>query len=260
MTSIAAVGLAMGVSLSATFSRYRAKPMRFETPLVPARLIRRYKRFLSDMVLDDGTEIVAHCPNPGAMTGLDAPGLRCWLERNDDPRKKLRYGWRLAELAGGHMAGIDTGVPNRVVKEALEARRVPQLAGYGAVRAEVRYGRASRVDFLLTEPGLPQAYVEVKNVHLRRDGDLAEFPDCVTARGARHLDELAEMVAQGHRAVMLYVVQRTDCARFRLAEDLDPAYAAAFARARVAGVEAICHGCDISPVGVALTGALPVEN
>ncbi len=233
--------------------------MRFQTPLVPARLIRRYKRFLADMRLADGTEVVAHCPNPGRMMGLDAPGLPCWLEPNDDARRKLNYGWRLAELPDGHVAGIDTAVPNRIVREALLARAVPELAAYGTVRAEVRYGRASRVDFLLTEPGLPDAYVEVKNVHLRRSGDWAEFPDCVTVRGARHLDELAGMAAQGHRAVMLYVVQRTDCARFRLAEDIDGNYAAAAARAQSAGVEMLCHGCAISPQAITLDGPLPLR-
>ncbi len=233
--------------------------MRFQTPLVPARLIRRYKRFLADMRLADGTEVVAHCPNPGSMMGLDAPGLPCWLEPNDDARKKLNYGWRLAELPDGHVAGIDTAVPNRIVREALLARAVPELAAYGTVRAEVRYGRASRVDFLLTEPGLPDAYVEVKNVHLRRSGDWAEFPDCVTVRGARHLDELAGMTAQGHRSVMLYVVQRTDCARFRLAEDIDGNYAAAAARAQSAGVEMLCHGCAISPQAITLDGPLPLR-
>ncbi len=232
--------------------------MRFQIPLVPARLIRRYKRFLADMRLADGTEVVAHCPNPGSMMGLDAPGLPCWLEPNDDARRKLNYGWRLAELPDGHVAGIDTAVPNRIVREALLARAVPELAAYGTVRAEVRYGRASRVDFLLTEPGLPDAYVEVKNVHLRRSGDWAEFPDCVTVRGARHLDELAGMAAQGHRAVMLYVVQRTDCARFRLAEDIDGNYAAAAARAQSAGVEMLCHGCAISPQAITLDGPLPL--
>ncbi len=233
--------------------------MRFQTPLVPARLIRRYKRFLADMRLADGTEVVAHCPNPGSMMGLDAPGLPCWLEPNDDARRKLNYGWRLAELPDGHVAGIDTAVPNRIVREALLARAVPELAAYGTVRAEVRYGRASRVDFLLTEPGLPDAYVEVKNVHLRRSGDWAEFPDCVTVRGARHLDELAGMAAQGHRSVMLYVVQRTDCARFRLAEDIDGNYAAAAARAQSAGVEMLCHGCAISPQAITLDGPLPLR-
>jgi sugar fermentation stimulation protein A len=232
--------------------------MRFETPLVPGRLIRRYKRFLADVTLDTGETVTAHCPNPGAMLGLKDPGLRVWLERNDDPRRKLRYGWRLAELPGGHWAGIDTAVPNRLVKEALVARAVPALAAYGTVRPEVRYGDRSRVDFLLTEPGLPDAYVEVKNVHLRRDGDWAEFPDSVTTRGARHLADLTSMKGLGHRAVMLYVVQRTDRARLRMAPDLDPAYATAFDHARAAGVDMLCHGTNITPEGVWLTGALPV--
>lgn len=234
--------------------------MRFQTELVPARLVRRYKRFLADAVLEsDGREITAHCPNSGSMMGLSEPGTRIWLEPNDDPKRKLRYGWRLVELPGGHWSGIDTGVPNRVVKEALLSGRVAELAAYSTVRAEVKYGRASRVDFLLSAPGLPDAYVEVKNVHLRRTDDWAEFPDCVTTRGAKHLVELSDMVAAGHRAVMLYLIQRDDCARFRLAADLDPAYAAAFAQARAAGVEAIAYGTRLSTSEITLGDALPVS-
>lgn len=233
--------------------------MRFQTPLVPARLLRRYKRFLTDVVLEeDGREVVAHCPNPGSMLGLDTPNMRIWLEPNDDPKKKLKYGWRLAEVGEGHLAGIDTAVPNRVVKEALEARTVPQLAEYGIVKPEVKYGEKSRIDFLLTEPGLPDAYVEVKNVHLLRQATLAEFPDCVTARGAKHLDELAKMVAEGNRAVMLYLVQRTDCDQFALARDLDKAYGVAFDAARAAGVEAYCFGTEITEESVTLARELPI--
>jgi sugar fermentation stimulation protein A len=233
--------------------------MRFQTPLQPARLLRRYKRFLADVILEDGREVTAHCPNPGAMIGLAEPCTRIWLEPNDDPRKKLKFGWRLTELPGGHMAGIDTGVPNRIVGEALRAGRIGSLAGYGNIRPEQRYGANSRIDFLLSEPGRPDAHVEVKNVHLRRDGDWAEFPDCVTARGAKHLAELGRIAEAGGRAVMLYVVQRTDCARFRLAPDLDPGYARAFDLARDAGVEMICHGTEISPQGVTLAGPMPVD-
>ena len=233
--------------------------MRFPTPLVPARLIRRYNRFLADAQLDSGERITAHCPNPGSMMGLTAPGSRIWLEPNEDPKRKLRYGWRLVELGDGHWSGIDTAVPNRVVKEALLARAIPRLAAYGSVRPEVRYGKNSRVDFLLTEPGLPDAYVEVKNVHLKRRGDLAEFPDSVTARGAKHLAELADMVAAGHRAVMLYLVQRTDCGRLAMAADLDSDYAAAFEMARAAGVEMLCHGTVIDREGVEIGAELPVD-
>lgn len=234
--------------------------MRFASPLVPARLVRRYKRFLADAELESGGSVTVHCPNPGAMIGLAEPGMRIWLEPARVTGKGLPYGWRLVELAEGHLAGIDTGVPNRVVKEALAARAIPPLAAYGEIRPEQRYGGRSRVDFLLREPGLPDAYVEVKNVHLRREGDWAEFPDCVTLRGVRHLAELSAMVAQGHRAVMLYVVQRTDCARLRMAADLDAGYAAAFGRARAAGVEMLCHGTRIAQDRVELAENLPVSG
>lgn len=231
--------------------------MRFATPLVPATLIRRYKRFLSDVVLDDGTQVTAHCPNPGAMTGLAAPGTRIWVEPNDDPKKKLKYGWRLTELPDGHMAGIDTGVPNRVVGEALRAGQVPGLVG--DVRAEVAYGTNSRVDFVVTRDGA-STYVEVKNCHLRRTGTLAEFPDCVTVRGAKHMDELAEMVRRGHRAVLVFVVQRTDCTSVSVAGDIDPGYARAFDAARAAGVEIMALSSRITVAGVEAGPPLPVVD
>ncbi len=226
--------------------------MDYPTPLIPARLVRRYKRFLADCELADGTVVTAHCTNPGAMTGLDMPGLRIWLEPNDDPRKKLKYGWRLAELPGGGWAGVDTGAANKVVAEALAQGLIPELSGYAAIRAEVKYGTASRVDFLLTAPDRSPAYVEVKSVTLRRSGDRAEFPDSVTARGAKHLEELATIARGGGRAVMVYLVQRDDCLRVQLAGDIDPAYVAAFGTAIAAGVEAIAYGTRISRAGVAI--------
>lgn len=232
--------------------------MRFQTTLVPGRLVRRYKRFLADVVLDDGREVIAHCANPGAMTGLNDPGMRVWLEPNDDPKKKLRFGWRLLELPDSHWAGIDTSVPNRVVREALENKLIAPLAGYSNVRPEVKYGQASRIDFLLTGKDLPDTYLEVKNVHLCREPGLAEFPDSKTLRGAKHLRELADMRAAGHRAIMLYLVQRTDCAHFRLADDIDPAYAAAFELAINAGVEALCYDTEISTQGVTLRRQIEV--
>lgn len=234
--------------------------MRFARPLVRGTLIRRYNRFLADVTLEGGETVTAHCPNPGSMMGLNAPGLAVWLEPTPGPKRKLSHAWRLVEAPGGGWAGIDATAPNRIVAEALAARAIPAVAAYGGVRAEARYGENSRVDFLLTEPGLPPLYLEVKNVHLRREGDWAEFPDCVTARGAKHLRELSAMVAAGARAVMLYVVQRDDCARMRLAADLDPAYAAAFAAARAAGVEAVAHGCALSPEAVTLGAPMPLVD
>lgn len=233
--------------------------MRFQTPLIPARLIRRYKRFLADMELPDGQQVTAHCANPGSMLGLAEPGTKCWLEPNDDPKKKLKYGWRLVEHDTGHFTGVDTSVPNRALRAALEGREMPALAAYATVRAEVKYGQNSRIDFLLSGADLPDAYVEVKSVTLSRRPGLAEFPDSVTARGTKHLAELVRMVADGHRAVMLYLVQRTDCDRLTVAGDIDPAYAAAFDAARAAGVDVICHGTHISPQGVALGPALTVD-
>ncbi|MGM0583149.1 MAG: DNA/RNA nuclease SfsA [Pseudomonadota bacterium] len=233
--------------------------MRFHRPLVRGVLLRRYKRFLADVTLEDGREVVAHCPNPGAMTGLAAPGEAVWLEPAADPRRKLRWSWRLVELAGGGWAGIDTALPNRVVGEALEAGAIPELAGYERARPEVLYGARSRVDFLLSGEGRADCYLEVKNVHLRREGRLAEFPDSVTKRGARHLDELGDMAAQGARAVTLYLVQRTDCDEMGLAADIDPAYAAAFLRARERGVEAIARSAYIDREGVRMGPALPIR-
>ncbi|WP_411289042.1 DNA/RNA nuclease SfsA [Phenylobacterium sp.] len=230
--------------------------MDFPAPLARGRLVQRYKRFLADVVLDDGTALTAHCPNPGAMLGLNAPGLTCWLSRSDDPKRKLAYTLELVEADGG-LVGINTMHPNRLVAEALAADAIPELAGYDVHRREVRYGLNSRVDFLLTAPGRPQAWLEVKNCHLRREGTLAEFPDCVAARSLKHLRELEAMVAGGDRAVVLFVVQRTDCDAFAACHDLDPAFAGGLDRAADAGVEVLVYGCNLSVHDVRITRRIP---
>lgn len=219
--------------------------MRFDPPLVPAVLTRRYKRFLADAVLGDGTAMTASCPNTGSMAGLTAPGSRIWLSVADGTSRRYRHRLELVE-AEGTLVGINTAMPNRLAREAIDAGLVPALSGYACVKAEQRYGTNSRVDFLLEDPEKGRAYVEVKNVHFRRRPGLAEFPDSVTARGARHLDELARVVEQGHRGVMLYCIQRGDCDRLAFCRDLDPAYCEAFDRARAAGVEAYAFKCQIS--------------
>ena len=218
--------------------------MEFAEALIPGRLIRRYKRFLADVELEDGREVTAHCANPGSMMGLKEPGLKVWLEPNDDPKRKLKFAWKLAELPWG-MVGIDTAVPNRVVREALEARQIPELAAYHTVRPEQKYGTNSRIDFLLQQEGRADAYVEVKNVHLMRQPGLAEFPDSVTKRGAKHLGDLAAEAERGNRAIMLYVVQMEGAEHFDLARDLDPAYSAAFDDATSRGVEVLVWRCMI---------------
>lgn len=223
--------------------------MRFATPLIPAILVKRYKRFLADVRFGDGSEATVHCANPGAMLGLTAPGARVFLSKSDNPNRKLAWSWEIAEVdfgGGPQFVGINTGHPNRIAAEAIAAGFFADLSGYALLRREVKYGRNSRVDILLEGPGRPDCYVEIKNVHMMRQPGLAEFPDCVTARGAKHLLELGDMVEAGKRAVMVYLIQMR-AERFKLAGDIDKTYAAAFAIARARGVEAIAACCDVSP-------------
>lgn len=230
--------------------------MKFPTPLLQGRLIRRYKRFLSDIELDSGERVTAHVANPGAMTGLAEPGMEVWLSRSDNPKRKLAFSWELVRV-GRHLVGVNASLPNRLVEEALGLGTVKELAEYGSLRREVRHGRNSRIDFLLREKDLPDCWLEVKNVHLKR-GTLAEFPDSVTARGTKHLLELSDAVANGSRAVMLYVVQRMDCKTFSIAQDIDPVYGAALTEAKRKGVETLCYVCKIRRDGVRLDSPLPM--
>jgi len=231
--------------------------MDFHTPLICATLLRRYKRFLADVKLEDGREVTAHVANPGSMLGMKDEGMAVWLEPNDDPKRKLNYSWKLVEV-GEATVVVDTAAANKVVGEALRAGAIGPLAAYSDVRAEIKYGENSRIDFLLQGEGLPDCYVEVKSVTLSRQAGLAEFPDSVTKRGTKHLRELSVMVAEGHRAVMLYLVQRDDCTRFALAADIDAEYARAMVAARQTGVEALCFATKPTPLGVNLVEELPI--
>lgn len=231
--------------------------MRFPTPLVPARLVKRYKRFLADVVLESGETVTAHCANSGSMLSLARPGARVWLAKSDDPKRKLAWSWKLEEVDGA-LVCIDTGHPNAIVAEAIAEGRIPSLAGYAGLRREVKYGVNSRIDILLEDETRGRAYVEVKNVTLMREAGLAEFPDAVTTRGAKHLDELAAMVAEGHRAVMVYLVNRSDCTRFTLAADIDPAYAKGFATARARGVEIEVWATKVTTDEVVVERAVPM--
>lgn len=234
--------------------------MRFSAPLTEGRLVRRYKRFLADVALPDGSVVTAHCANPGSMLGLADPGIRVWLSRSADPKRKLAWSLELVEVdlgAGPAVVGINTGHPNRLVADAIEAGRIGELAGYGGLRREVRYGRNSRIDMLLTGEGRPDCYVEVKNVHLMRSAGLAEFPDSVTARGVKHLGELSDMARGGARAVMMFLIQRGDARSLAIARDLDPAYGVAIDRARGAGVEVLAYGCTVSAEGIEVSAPVP---
>lgn len=231
--------------------------MQFPQPLARGVLVRRYKRFFADVVLDGGGEVTAHCPNPGSMLGLSAPGLACWVSRSDDPKRKLAHTLELVRTDGGALVGVNTGRANRLVAEALAGGAVPELAGYEVVRPEVRYGEASRVDFHLSTAGRPDLWLEVKSVTLSRAPGLAEFPDSVTARGLKHLADLSREVAGGARAVMLFLAQRADCQAFAPAADIDPAYARGLVAAAQAGVEVLCYDCQIGPSGLRLNRRLP---
>jgi len=230
--------------------------MRWPSPLIPARLIRRYKRFLADVVLENGDTTTVHCPNPGAMLGLDREGSKIWLSRSPNPKRKLPLTFEMIDVDGG-LVGINTMYPNRIMEEAIKDEVIPELSGYDSLRREVAYDKGCRIDFLLESEGRAPCFVEVKNVHLKRDGKAA-FPDCVTKRGAKHLAALAREVASGARAVTAYVVQRTDCSAFSLADDIDPAYARAFAEAKDVGVDMLCYRCDISVDEIKLVSALPI--
>ena len=235
--------------------------MKFASPLLRGTLRRRYKRFLADIVLDDGREITAHCANPGSMMGVAPEGAPAWVSEHHGRGRKLPYSWELVEV-DDTLVAINTSNPNKIACEAVEKGMIPELSGYADIRREVKYGEASRIDLLLEggrgkRAGRP-CYVEIKNVHLMRQPGLAEFPDSVTARGAKHLRELSAMVENGARAVMLYIVQRSDCTRFTPAADLDPAYAAALSNAVRSGVETLCYDCEITTNEVVLRKALEI--
>ncbi len=236
--------------------------MKFPDPLIPGTLIKRYKRFLSDITLADGQVVTAHCANSGSMMGLTEPGSAVWLSPARNPNRKLKFTWELASGADGDLVGINTSLPNQIVADAVAAGQIKELVGYASQRREVKYGKNSRIDLLLEDPDKPKCYVEVKNVTLKRsngaEGGVAEFPDAVTARGAKHLVELSDMVAEGHRAVMVYLVQRQDCAIFDVAADIDPTYAEALTEARKRGVETLCYSCKVSPEEIVVDKPLPL--
>lgn len=234
--------------------------MLFPSPLIRGRLLKRYKRFLVDVTLDSGETVTAACPNTGSMLGLTEPGNVVWLSRSRSPTRKYPHTWELLDLPGHGLVGINTGHPNRIVTEAIKAGRMPEFTGYAGLRNEVNYGRNSRIDLLLDDSARPPCYVEVKNVHLFRRPRLAEFPDCVTERGTKHLAELAGMAAAGARAAMVYLIQAESPARFALAGDLDPAYLKAFRGARQAGVEAFAYCCKVTTGEITAVRAIPVEE
>ncbi len=235
--------------------------------LVPGILLKRYKRFLADVLLDDGREVVAHCPNTGSMKAVNVPGFRVWLSPSDNPKRKLAWTWEFIELpqADGQvaLASVHTGRANRIVEAALEAGALAPLAGYATLRREVKVADA-RLDFRLDDPALGQAYIEVKQVTLKEQDGHGYFPDSVSVRGTKHLHSLRVLAEQGERAVLLFCVAHEGIADVAAASHIDATYAAALAQASARGVEVLAYGIDVTreqgrPIGVVLTRSLPVR-
>lgn len=235
--------------------------MRYSSTLIPGTLARRYKRFLADVVLESGEMTTVHVANPGAMTGLDRPFSRVWLSGSDNPLRKLPLTWELVETdlgSGIEFVGVNTQQPNTLVAEALKEGLIPELRHYTSVRPEVKYGARSRVDFLLESASRRPCCLEVKNVHLMRKPRVAEFPDCVTDRGAKHMEELAAAIGSGARAVVLFVIQIASADRFAVARDIDPAFAAAFHVARGQGVQMLAWRCNVNLNGIEIAAPVPI--
>jgi sugar fermentation stimulation protein A len=218
--------------------------------------VRRYKRFLADVELGGGEVVVAHCPDPGSMKTCAPGGARVWLSESDDPRRKLRHTWQLVE-AHGAMVGVNPALGNRLVEEALAAGGVAELGGYEERRREARVGPGTRMDFLLGRSG-ERCWVEVKSVTLHAGGRVSAFPDSVTARGTRHLEELTRLAAAGDRAVLLYCCLRDPTDEVVPADDIDPLYGRTLRRAAAAGVEVLAYRCAVSPEEIAIRGRVPV--
>ena len=235
------------------------KKMQFQSDLVPGYLVNRYKRFFADVELSSGKLVTAHCPNTGSMSGLINRGTKVWLEPNEDPQKKLKYSWKLVDHENGHYTGVDTNIANKIVNEALGQGKISEVIDYDVILREQKYGANSRVDFLLKNE-LNTCFVEVKSVTLCRQEKIAEFPDTVTARGAKHLKELSNIVGKDSRAIVLYLVQRSDCNYFKIANDLDSDYANESVFSEKSGVEFVCYRVNFLPNGIELGYQLEVIN
>ncbi len=229
--------------------------MKFPDPLIKGKLIKRYKRFMADVELENGDVVTAHCANSGSMLSVKEPGSEVWISPARNPDRKLKYTWELLRV-GEAWVGVNTAHPNQIVFDAIEDGTIAELQGYESQRREVKYGKNSRIDILLENPDGTKCYVEIKNVTMKRNLDRsepAEFPDGVTARGVKHLIELSDMVAEGHRAVMVYLVQRDDCDGFNLARDIDPEYGAIYDKATAAGVEVLAYTCRLDEKQIIVT-------
>lgn len=229
----------------------------YNPSLVSGKLIKRYKRFLSDIELENGSIVTAHCPNPGAMTGLKEPGLKVWLQQQTNPKAKLKYRWELVE-ADDTIVGINTQRPNQIIHQALIGKELEPFKNYDSIKPEVKYGEKSRIDFLLEKKNSSNCYLEIKNVHLKRKTN-AEFPDSVTQRGTKHIKELVHMKELGHQAALLFLVQRNDCDTVSIAKDIDPTYHKTLNWAIEEGLDVYAYCCRVTTNGIMLDRQIRFE-
>ncbi|NAW67440.1 DNA/RNA nuclease SfsA [Photobacterium halotolerans] len=228
--------------------------MNYTPSLQPATLIKRYKRFLADIALPDGTITTIHCANTGAMTGCAEPGATIWYSTSDNPKRKYAHSWELTQTQDGHWICINTARANQIVAEALKNNHIPELSGYASLRTEVKYGTEnSRVDIVLDDPLLPSCFIEVKSVTLLEDNGRGYFPDAVTTRGQKHLRELADVAASGQRAVLFFAVLHSGIENVAAARHIDPVYDELLEQAEKAGVEVLCYRAEISPTALTLS-------
>lgn len=233
--------------------------MKYDKPLISATLVKRYKRFLADVIMQNGDEITVHCANTGAMTGCAEPGSKVWLYKSDNLKRKYIFSWELVELCNpSGFICINTARPNQVVEQGLLAKKIPELAEYESVRREVKYGEGSRVDFLLTQENLSDVYLEVKSVTLHLGEDLGAFPDAVTTRGQKHLKELMTIKKSGARAVLLFCVMHSSIQQVTVADHIDPKYAELLEEAVAAGVEVYCYSVEMSEDQLVMKSRLPL--
>jgi len=233
--------------------------MQFESPLIKGKLIKRYKRFLADIILADGSQITAHCANTGAMTGCMPDGANVWLSVSDNPKRKYPHSWQLVEVKPGVLACINTGLTNKLALEALNKNQIKELQGFDVCRSEVPYGEeGSRVDFVLTYSGR-NVFVEVKHVTLSLHEGIGSFPDAVTKRGQKHLRELIQQVKCGDRAVLLFIIMRTDVNLVTPADSVDAEYGRLLREAVKEGVEVIAYGANVDPAGLTINRVIPVK-
>ena len=233
--------------------------MQFETPLQPATLIKRYKRFLADVTTADGREITVHCPNSGSMRGCSTPGSQVMLSTSPNPKRKYPQTLEMVR-EGDTWIGVNTMLTNKIVAEAILEGLIKELQDIDTLTREVTTSKSSRLDLLL-ERGDEKIYVEIKNCSLVEDG-WAMFPDAVTARGTKHLNELASLVEQGHQGIIFFCIQRTDADRFRPAAHIDPLYAETLAEVSKKGVQILAYQAEILPESIIVQRSIPcfLEN